>query len=367
MSSWVTKSSSEGALASVGIIGVGCFLPETVRDNTWWPAEVTARWRERAAAAPPFDTTGLSEDERQVAAAMERHRGDLFQGTRRRHVIRENQTAIEIEVLAARQAMVNAGVAPADIGMLMTHSGVPDQLCTNTSCSVHERLGLRSDCFSLSVEASSNAFLMQAALAMQAIQTGAVRYALLVQSSTFSQILPRDAENSPWMGDGATAVVVGPVAAGYGFLTWKHRTDGSLENTLVAGVPGKRWFDDGRMIAYSGNPPAGRRMFLSIVTFAKDVGAAALAEANLEPADVTFYASHQGTCWFREVTQSALGLTKARFVDSFADTASVYSANIPLCLYRARRDGLLAPGNVVLMFSGGGGTTYTCGIMKWSA
>ncbi|HTL33527.1 MAG TPA: 3-oxoacyl-[acyl-carrier-protein] synthase III C-terminal domain-containing protein [Kofleriaceae bacterium] len=309
---------------------------------------------------------GLSEDERLVVGALERLRNDPFQGTRRRHVIGASESALDIEVIAGRDALTNAGLTPSDIDLLLTHSGVPDYLGTNTACSVHLRLGLPSHCFSLQVEASSNSFLMQAVLAEQAIRAGAARYALLVQSSTYSQILPRDAENSPWMGDGATAVVIGPVREGLGFASWEHRTDGSLENTFVAGIPGKHWFDDGRVIGYPANPPAARRMFLQLATFAKDVCGAAMAKANVSPADVAFYASHQGTAWFREVTQSALGLTAARFVDTFAETSSVYSSNIPLCLYIAEREGLLASGDLVLMFSGGGGTTYTCGIMRWS-
>jgi 3-oxoacyl-[acyl-carrier-protein] synthase-3 len=282
-------------------------------------------------------------------------------------VISEGQSALHIELNAARDAIADARISPQDIDLLLTHSAVQDYLATNTACSLHERLGLRGDCFSLMVEGSSNSFLMQAAIAQQAIQAGAARCALLVQSSTFSRILPRDAEYSPWLGDGASAVVIGPVSAGAGFMAWEHRTDGSIENTFVAGIPGKHWFDDGRVIGYPANPPAARRMFLSIVTFAKDVCGAALSRANVKPEEVAYYASHQGTAWFREVTQTAIGLTRAKYVDTFADTASVYSSNIPLSLYLGRRNGLLAPGDTVLMFSGGGGTTYTCGIMKWSA
>jgi 3-oxoacyl-[acyl-carrier-protein] synthase-3 len=313
-----------------------------------------------------FDLTASSDDERMVIAAMERHRGDPFQGARYRHVVGDGQSAIELEVLAAREAIANAGIAPADIDMLLAHSGLPDYLSTNTACSVHERLGLPSACFTLSVEAASNAFLMQAAIAEQAIRAGRIRHALLVQSCTFSRVLPQDAEYSAWLGDAATAVVVGSVPPGHGFLSWQHRTDGSLENTFITGIPGKRWYDDGRPIGHPANPSAARRMFSSLVTLAKDAGLSALAEANVTPEEIAFYASYHGTSWFRAATQEALGLTNAKFVDSFPTVGNVYSANIPLGLHIARRDGLLSRGDLVLMFSGGGGTTYSCGVMRWS-
>jgi 3-oxoacyl-[acyl-carrier-protein] synthase III len=361
-SSSLAKSSHTAPSSRVGILGLGLFLPETVRDNTWWSPDVTANWR----IPPPASLETLSDDERQIAAVIERYRTDLFQGSRKRHVMDAGMSAIDLEVNAAKAAMDDAGVAPGDIDLLLTHSGVPDYLCTNTACSVHERIGLPSNCFTLSVEAASNAFLMQAAIAEQAIRTGAARCALLVQSCTFSRLLPPAGQHSPWMGDAATAVVVGPVGAEHGFQAWQHRTDGSLENTFIAGIPGKHWFDDGRVIAYPANTEALRRMFFSLVTFAKDVCSSALAMANVKPEDVAFYASHQGTAWFREVTQRALGLSAAKFVDTWPETSSVYSSNVPLCLYIARRDGLIARDDTVVMFSGGGGTTYSCGVMKWS-
>jgi 3-oxoacyl-[acyl-carrier-protein] synthase III len=361
-SSLPKSSQRDRSMPPIGILGIGVCLPETVRDNSWWPSNVTATW----SIPPPADVAMLSEDQREVAAVMERYRADLFQGSQRRRVMAPEQSAMDLELVAAREALANASVSPSDIDLLLTHSGVPDYICTNTACSLHERLGIPNDCFSLSVEASSNSFMMQAALAEQAIRSGAARRALLVQSSTFSRILPQQASYSPWIGDAATAVVVGPVADDHGFFSWQHRTDGSVENTLVAGVPGKRWFDEGRVIAYPANTDALKRMFLSLVSNSKDVGVSALAVANVDASEVSFYASHQGTAWFRELSQRVLGLSNARFVDTWAETASVYSSNIPLCLYNGHRDGLLTRGDIVMMLSGGGGQTYSCGVMKWS-
>ena len=357
---------SRFAKSTVGIVGVGRFLPETVRDRSWWPAEVIERWRERAAAAPAIDPSGLSPDQRMIAAAMERLRGDVFQGANRHHVLGDGQTATDIEVLAAIEALEHSGVPATDIDLLLTHSGVPDYLGTNAACTVHHRLGLRPACVALQIEASSSSFLMQAMLAEQAIRCGTARYALLVQSSTYSRLLPPEAPYSPWMGDAATAVVVGPVPEGHGFLGWASRTDGTNGHTFVTGIPDKHWFDEGRVIAYPASPAAAQRTFLSLVAFAREACAEALEKAGVRAEDIAFYASHQANAWFREVTQAALGLAHARFVDTFAETSSVYSANIPLVLHRAQRDGLLASGDLVLMFSSGSGAMYTCGVMKWA-
>ncbi len=217
---------------NVGIIGMGVHLPEAIRDNSYWPAEITSKWPTPPPLAESLD--GLDEDARGAVAASEKYRLDLFQGSRRRHVIADGQTGIELEVIAAREAMADAGVTAADIDMLLTHSAIPDYLCTTTACSVHERLGLPARCFAMAVEASSNSFQMQAALAEQAIRAGAARYALLTQSCTLSRILPRELPYSPWVGDAASAVVIGPVEDGTGFLAFEHRAVGADREHLLS-------------------------------------------------------------------------------------------------------------------------------------
>src|SRR5688572_5355586 len=93
--------------ASIGILGTGLYLPEAVRDNSWWPQQITAKWP----TTPPVDLSTLADDERRVAAAMERYRADPFKGARLRHVMDDKQTAIDMEVLAGREALANAGVS----------------------------------------------------------------------------------------------------------------------------------------------------------------------------------------------------------------------------------------------------------------
>ncbi len=92
------------------------------------------------------------------------------------------------------------------------------------------------------------------------------------------------------------------------------------------------------MIGYPHNTAGGRRMYLSLVAFSKDACGTAMKRADIAPRDVTFYASHQGNAWFRGAPhQEGVGLGGARYVYTFAETGSVYSCNVPLCLYRGRQ------------------------------
>src|SRR5262249_5123544 len=157
---------------------------------------------------------------------------------------------------------------------------------------------------------------MQLTLAEQMIATGRVHYALLVQSSAASRLIDPESPISPLFGDGATAVVVGPASQSE-LLATVHRTDGRYARALVASVPGGCWYDGGQIVLHNADPQASGRIFLETADRAIEVVGAALEQAGVVPADVDFFAVHQGTPWLRRVTQESIGLTRAGFIDSF--------------------------------------------------
>jgi 3-oxoacyl-[acyl-carrier-protein] synthase-3 len=207
---------------------------------------------------------------------------------------------------------------------------------------------------------------MQLTLAEQMIAAGRGRHALVVQSAAGSRLIDPVSPMSPLFGDGASAVVVGPVARG-GMLAAQHRTDGSYPRGLIASVPGGRWYDGGRIVLHSGDTGAMRQIFLETADRAAEVVGAVLAAAGLSADDVALFAVHQGTPWLRRVTQEACGLLRARAVDTFSTTGYLFGASIPLVLETAQRTGLVAPEDLVVMHGGGVGSTYGAIALRWGA
>jgi 3-oxoacyl-[acyl-carrier-protein] synthase III len=354
---------------SVGIHGLGTYLPSEIRRNDWWPKDIVARWRTGAAPQQdPFaDAEGrlVTEGMRRVAAAIAASCSDPFRGACERRVMPSEMRSTDMEIAAARDALSRSRIDPQQIGLVLTHTTVPDYLETNGACTVHHALGLARSCIALSVEAACNSFHLQLAIAEKMIQAGAVQYALLVQSCSVSRLLPYDKAYSAWFGDGATAVVVGPVSSGRGVCGQAHRCDGALNNTLVAGVPGARWHDTGRVELYSENIAAAQHVFLTVADAGEEVVAEALDAAGLTRSAIDFYASHQGASWLREVTQRHMRLDRAKSVDTFAWTGSLFGANVPLVLALGEREGMIADDSIVLTYAGGSGITWSSFVLKW--
>ncbi len=356
---------------AVGILGVGTYLPEVVRKNDWWPASIVAKWEEKLAVkkerrsaegAAPELPPGAAE----VIAALARYADDPFKGGLERRVMSNDMLPSDMEVAAGKNALERAGVRPSEIDLLLVFSQLPDYIAVPTAPIVHKQLGLRADCLSTSTDSACNSFLVQLAIAEQMIAAGGVKKALLIQSSAAQHLIRPEDQHSAWFGDGATAVVVGRVGQGRGILGSAHRTDGSLYRALVGGCPsGGRWFDGGQLAYYFADREASVKLALLLPSLGKTVIDEALKRAGADAGDVDFYASHQGTVWFREVTQRHLGLAHARHFDSYAWTTSLAASNIPFVLAMAEKEGLLRAGDLVAMYSGGSGITVSGTILRW--
>lgn len=353
----------------VGLVSVATYLPSEIRTNAWWSEDTVERWRTaRPPGAPPPLPEPTTPAMQRVLARLAQQAADPFHGVVARRVAGAHETATELERQAAERAIAIAEARGAfrrdDIGALLTHSAVPDYLMSNPAAALHAALGLPRRCLALQADAASHSFMAQLTVAEQMIASGRARYVLLVQSSAASRLIDDANPLAPMFGDGAAAVIVGRVAHG-GILANVQHTNGHWPRALIASVPGARWFDPGALALHSADPAGAREVFLRTVDFACDVVGDALREAAVDAAAVDFFAVHQGTPWLRTLAQDVLGLTRARAIDTFANTGYLFGVSIPLVLETAERAGAIARGDRVVLYGGGVGATYGAVVVRW--
>ena len=353
----------------VGILGIGSYFPDPPRLNSWWPAATVTVWESRlenlfGRAARSLERNPTPGEQLGIDA-IRAGRNDPFQGCKQRYVMPDTMVSSDMEALAIQDALQKVGLKPTDIDCLLVHSVVPDHNEVNCAAITHHKVGLAPGCFALSVEGTCNSFLMQLHLAEQLIRTGKSKYALLVQSSGVSRLLDPEDPSSAYLGDGAAAVVVGRVADKHGLITTEFYNDGTLHGAFVAGVPGKRWYDEGRVIAYSSDRSASHRMILQIPDVCKTLVHRGLTQAHLQPTDVDFFACHQPTAWHRRVAQQFAGLTHAHAIDTFAFLGNLSSVNIATQLAHGIKENALRDGHIVTLFGVASGMTCAATILRW--
>ncbi len=348
--------------SNIGILGLALHLPQEVRRNDWWPAEVVARWLEQmAAAAPGADVASNDPD----IAALSPPGLDPFGGTRERRVLASDEDLLDLELGAARTAIERAGIDRGEIDLVLTDALGQPFLATNSACSLHHHLGLRADCFTLKTEGAQHAFLLHLSIAEAMIASGRARHALLVQSTAASRLLDYTSPISPIFGDGATAAVVGPVPDGFGLLASTHRTNGAQANTLIASVPGGAWYEEGRACLHVTDFAAMRDIQYRAIERSCEVIAGALACAGVRPENVAVFAMHQGMPWLRPLVQARAGLRAARSADTFLELGNLFNACTPSTLAIATARGLVHDGDLVVIASGGNGMTYGAAVVRW--
>lgn len=356
-------------MVSVGILGLGTYLPPTVRTNDYWSERTIAQWHGRMAArvtqpnAPGAET--LSSGARRTLAAMADYARDPFRGSVERRVMPDNMTTSEMEAIAAREALARAGVSPDQVDAILTQTPAPEYMLLNGACVTHHLLGLPQRCLAMGTESACNAFAAHVAIARGLIASGQARYVLSVHSSAMTRIMREEEPDSAWWGDGASAVLIGPVSDGKGVLASVQNTNGTSCNALVLGVPGGRWWQEGRSMLYAPDRAHTRAMLMSLVDRAGDAISTVLEAAGIQEREVGFYASHQGTAWFTRATAAEAGLEHAQTIITFPSFGNLNSANVPLVLAIGEREGMIRDGTIVVTFAGGVGETWSSLCLRW--
>jgi len=148
-------------------------------------------------------------------------------GIRERRIAAEDQASSDLAVEASRKALEAAGVTADQLDLIIVATVTPDMMFPATACLLQDRLGAKkAAAFDLS--AACSGFLYGIATASQFIQSGMYRYALVVGVDCLSKITNWEDRNTCVLfGDGAGAVVLGPVEEGSGFLSFELGADGA--------------------------------------------------------------------------------------------------------------------------------------------
>ncbi|MFO0756022.1 MAG: 3-oxoacyl-ACP synthase III family protein [Byssovorax sp.] len=351
---------------AAGILGLGACLPETIRTNDFWPPEFTRRDTERQKGdllAIDRNSDGQpNRMDRIVAEAQARYAGDPFKGAVQRHVITDAEEPSDLEAEAGRRAVADAGVSPEAVDAVLVHSLQPDLLHPSNAPAVQDKCGLRN-AVAIAVDNGCCSQVVMMALGRSMIESGSFRHVLCVSSSAASRTVEPMNPAAPIFGDGASALLLGPVPDGYGVVGQFLRTDGAFRDAVVNAVyvdgkPERQWHRHvGPIRLATFAPDRGRETGLRQVEFCLESSTAALVEAGLGLGDVDFFLGPQTIAWLNGALAEAVGVRPERTLDTFAEVANLGSATIAYNLLAARRRGLLRDRDLVLTYSPGAGLT----------
>jgi len=270
-------------------------------------------------------------------------------GIQRRHV---GGSTAGLSIESGRQALAHAGLAPADVDVLVLSTTTPDRTVPATSATVQAGLGLT--CGAFDVNAACSGFVYALVVAHGLMGLGA-RRALVIGTDTLSRITDWDDRNTAVLfADGSGAVVLDATDGPGQLLGWDLQADGTAESLLYCDLGSTIHMD-------------GREVFRRAVRIMVDSAERSLAHAGVATSDLALVVPHQANLRIIEAACQRLGVPMERAATVLHETGNTSSASIPLALVDAVRGGRVHDGDLVLLVGFGAGMTAASAVLRWGA
>jgi 3-oxoacyl-[acyl-carrier-protein] synthase-3 len=289
-------------------------------------------------------------------------------GIKERRIAAEGEATSDLAAAAARRALENAGVAAAEIDLIVVGTVTGDTPTPACAAYVQAKIGALN-AFAFDVSAACAGSLYGLAIADQFIKTGMIKRALVIGAETLSRVVDwSNRETCVLFGDGAGALVVGPCEEpDRGLIGLKLRTDGTMTNILGIFGGGSLKPFSAEMLENKDNKirMRGREVYKIAVRLLPEVVRDALAAAGIEPGQVDHVLAHQANLRIIEQALDSLGVPREKCwvnIDRFGNTSS---ASLPTTLDEANRAGRLKRGDVIAMMAIGAGMTWGGAVMRW--
>lgn len=317
------------------IIGTGSYLPETIvtNDDLSKIMDTSDEWiRTR---------TGIKE----------------------RHLVKAETTA-SMSILAAKNAMENAGVTAEDIDLIIVGTITGDYLTPSTACEVQAGIGAK-DAIAYDVNAACSGFAFAVASAHAFIQSGIYKTALVIGAETLSKIMDwSDRSTCVLFGDGAGAAILTGDNEG-GILGFDIGSDGASGMVLAC----KDRENNNPLVK---NPVKldyvhmeGQEVYKFAVKTVPASIQKVLGDSGLKPDDIKCYVLHQANLRIIQSVAKRLKVSEDKFPISLDHCGNVSAASVPILLDEVNRQGQLKKGDKIIISGFGGGLTWGTILIEW--
>lgn len=324
---------------SVGIIGIGSYVPEKILTN--------------ADLEKIVDT----DDEWIVERT----------GIRERRIAAPEQATSDLAVEAGKKALADAGIAPEEIDLVLLATCTPDMPIAATACIVQSKLGC-TNAAAFDLIAACSGFVYGVEMAGGLIASGVHKTILVIGAETMSRFTDYEDRNTCVIfGDGAGAVVLKSVEQGYGLLgTYLGAQSGAEYLKVHAGgsrCPASKETVENRQHYMFMN---GNEVFKFAVKIMGEASVKALENAGVEPEDVDWLIPHQANIRIIQSAAKRLKMPMEKVIVNVERYGNTSAASIPLAMDEAYRAGKLKEGDLLVIVGFGAGLTWAASVIKWS-
>jgi 3-oxoacyl-[acyl-carrier-protein] synthase-3 len=273
-------------------------------------------------------------------------------GIRSRRIAAPDARLDALAAEAGAEALQRAGVAPADVDLVLVATLAADEITPNAAPLVADLVGAHG-AGAFDVGAACNAFLSALAAGAAFVEAGRAERVLVVGADLLSRVTDHtDRRTAALFADGAGAVVLAPTEGG-GLGPAVLRSD-------AGGAPHIVGHRERGVLEMEGH-----EVFKHALNRLVEITNEAAQAAGLTLDDIDLFVYHQANQRITTSLGQRLGLDPERVVDCIAEQGNTSAATLPLALAHAEADGRLRPGAKVLLAAFGAGYSWGGAVLEW--
>jgi 3-oxoacyl-[acyl-carrier-protein] synthase III len=289
-------------------------------------------------------------------------------GIRQRHVANDRECLADLATQAALQALEMAGVAAADVDLILLATSSSEDLF-GTACQIQAQLGA-TKAVAFDLTAACSGFVFGVVTAAQYLRTGAFQNALIIGADFLSRWVDwTDRNTCVLFGDGAGAVLMQANASEDRLLGFEIRSDGSQNCCLnLAFQPELRELVPGVILTqgkYQYITMNGKEVYRFAINRVPDAIDKVIYKANLTSADIDWLILHQANQRIMDAVADRLNISAEKVISNVAKYGNTSAASIPIALNEAVRSGRIQAGDTIATSGFGAGLSWGAAIFKW--
>jgi 3-oxoacyl-[acyl-carrier-protein] synthase-3 len=289
-------------------------------------------------------------------------------GIKVRHITEDNETTAMLATEAAKRALAEADLDPADVELIIVATITPEMVFPSTASFVQRALGANK-AWVFDLAAACSGFVYGLSIVQQFIESGRIKNALLIGAETLSKITDwTDRTSCILFGDGAGAVVLERAEDGRkGVLFSTMHSDGDRWDALNCQAYGSRYpadkkLDDPKKIYMQ---IKGREVYQQAIRRIVQMVNDCLKTCKLSIDDIRMMISHQMNARIIESASKRLNLPDEKVFINIGKYGNTSAASVPIAFDECVRTGRVKRGDIIILVAFGAGLTWGANVIEF--
>lgn len=288
-------------------------------------------------------------------------------GIKERRVVSGNESAVDLGVKAAENALNKSGYKAEDIDCVIAAASAPPQLYPALACDIQTRLGIPNYVPSFDLTAACTGLIYSLQVARGLIGSGLYKNILIVAADNNSRLVDwKDRGTSILFGDGAGAMVVTEAEDGVDdIMSLDVRADGSIGQYISLNMAGENCpLVEPCDVVDSKVHMAGRDVYKFVVSTLPNYVDKAIELAGLKAEDINYLIPHQANQRIIEALQQRLQYSDEKVISNIKYYGNTSAASIPIALVEGVEKGKIKLGSTAILCGFGAGMTWGAAVVR---